>query len=158
MTLRFRPRSAGFPTRLREAREACDLTQEQLAHLVGYSKKQAISNLEQGKRGVTTVQVERIAAALGITPQWLAFGSEGQGGDASSSAGSRLRAAREAAGLTHRALAPLLGYASGSAISDLEVGSRGLDLYLCEMAAQVLQVSPEWLAFGAGVAPEWTKS
>lgn len=152
MTLRFRPRSAGFPARLREAREACGLTQEQLAHLVGYAQKQAISNLEQGKRGVTAGQVARFSAALRVTPQWLAFGDESKkvGEVSPAEAGVRLKAAREAAGLTHRALAPLLGYGSGSAISDLESGSRGLDIYLCETAAQVLKVSPAWLAFGVG--------
>lgn len=62
----------------------------------------------------------------------------------------RLRAARQAAGRTQRDLAQVLGTAGYRAIWRLERGKRGASIEEIEQLAQVLGVSPAWLAFGQG--------
>jgi len=59
--------------RLREAREAKGLSQAELADLIGRDKS-AISLLEADKRGANVELVSRLAIALGVSADWLAFG------------------------------------------------------------------------------------
>jgi len=58
--------------RLRQAREAADLTQPQLAELAGVSQA-LISALERGVRKQSR-SVVRLADALGVRPEWLSDG------------------------------------------------------------------------------------
>ena len=55
---------------VRRAREAAQLTQEQLADLCGHSQ-QYISDLERGRRNPTVVSVFEFAQALNTTPARL---------------------------------------------------------------------------------------
>lgn len=61
--------------RVRKAREAAGLSQEQLAakvQLKGHSLTQkAISRIEAGSRIVPDFEIPLLAAALGVTPLWL---------------------------------------------------------------------------------------
>jgi transcriptional regulator with XRE-family HTH domain len=70
----------------------------------------------------------------------------------------RFRLARNRAGLTQRALATL-AKCSESTISEIEAGIHGggrmPQIDTVEVFARVLNVSPGWLAFGDGPAPEW---
>jgi transcriptional regulator with XRE-family HTH domain len=52
---------------VRRARDACQMTQEQLADRSGFSQ-QYISDLERGRRNPTIVSLFEIAQALGTTP------------------------------------------------------------------------------------------
>ncbi len=56
--------------RIKELRKSRGLSQLQLAEIVGTSN-QHLGMLESGKRGLTTVWMERIAPALGVTPAEL---------------------------------------------------------------------------------------
>lgn len=56
--------------RVRRAREAANLTQEQLAELCGHSQ-QYISDLERGRRNPTVVSLFEFAQALSTTPAEL---------------------------------------------------------------------------------------
>lgn len=59
-----------FRLRLREARG--DRTQAAVAALVGLSSRQALQAYEYGRVVPTIDLCERLAAALGVAPAWLA--------------------------------------------------------------------------------------
>lgn len=63
--------------RLREARLARDLTQQQLADQIGMSRG-SIANIEGAKQNLTTRTLIAITWALGITPEELWAGLEGK--------------------------------------------------------------------------------
>lgn len=65
--------SAKFGERLRQARVAAGLGQEELANRLGV-KRQAISTWENGKRHPPMTDVEDIAKAVSVRPAWLAYG------------------------------------------------------------------------------------
>ena len=62
--------------RLREARKAAGLTLRELAERAGIANYQTIDNIERGKQRASVDQIESLAHALGISPAWLAFGTE----------------------------------------------------------------------------------
>lgn len=97
--------------------------------------------------------VERLAQALDVAPEWLAFGHKCDARGSATGIGQRLRQARESAGFTMERLAEMLGYRHRSAVAHLESETNEMDLSLCEHAAKVLQVAPEWLAFGHECPP-----
>lgn len=135
-----------------------------------------VGALEDGKSLPKLDTVERIAAALGVTPCWLAFGEEGAyefkqrrprspvppelpepvpGGlpfhSLHSTVGLRLRKRREALGLSLRGLAEAAGV-SFEAIRKCEAGVAVPKVDTCERLAIALGVAPCWLAFGVGEA------
>ena len=59
-----------FGLRVREAREAAGLTQEELAHRAGFHRT-AISLIETAARSSTLETVERLARALRVEPASL---------------------------------------------------------------------------------------
>lgn len=61
---------AGFGRKLREARKARALSQEDLAHLAGLDRTY-ISQCEAGKRNVTLRTLMSLAESLGIEPSEL---------------------------------------------------------------------------------------
>ncbi len=70
----------------------------------------------------------------------------------------RFRLARDRAQLTQRALAQLTK-CSESTISDIEAGNKAggrmPQIDTVEVFARALGVSPGWLAYGDGSAPDW---
>lgn len=65
---------AGFGDRLREARAAAGLTQQEVADFIG-AAREMISYWENGRRVPSLVQVARLADAYGVSERWL-FGRE----------------------------------------------------------------------------------
>lgn len=63
-----------FAQRLRSARELKGMSQADLAALIGRDKS-SISLLESGKRGANVDFVARLARALDLNEDWLAFGN-----------------------------------------------------------------------------------
>jgi transcriptional regulator with XRE-family HTH domain len=63
-------RSEGLHTRLRLAREQAGLSQGQVAKLLGYHRP-TISEIEAGRRKVTTDEISTFARHYGITTRWL---------------------------------------------------------------------------------------
>lgn len=57
--------------RIRAAREAAGLTQEELARKVGYTSKSTINKIELGINDLRQPKVKAFAAALGVTPAYL---------------------------------------------------------------------------------------
>jgi transcriptional regulator with XRE-family HTH domain len=62
--------------RLREARRAQNLTFGELARAAGIASRQTIYNIETRRQAASVEQVARLAAALGCSPTWLAYGAE----------------------------------------------------------------------------------
>lgn len=95
--------------------------------------------------------IERFAAALGVSPNWLAYGegpedavlAESTVGDI----GQRLEAARKVQGLTRQALGLASGL-TGQTVANIEVKGMMPRVDTVEMLAKVLEVSASWLAFG----------
>lgn len=71
----------------------------------------------------------------------------------SSGLGRRFRLAREKKGLTLRALAATSG-CQYSTIVAIELSGRMPQITTIEIVARALGVSPGWLAFGEGLAPD----
>lgn len=68
------PAAETFGARLRTAREQRVWSQRQLAAESGVQKT-TISRLEQGKHTPTPSTITKLAGALGVSPQWLRFGT-----------------------------------------------------------------------------------
>ena len=57
--------------RIAEVRKRLGMTQEELAHRVGYQTKSAINKIEMGLREVPQKKIAAFATALGVTPGQL---------------------------------------------------------------------------------------
>lgn len=57
--------------RIKERREALQMTQEELATKVGYKSRSAVNKVELGKRDVSQSMLAKYANALGTTPPEL---------------------------------------------------------------------------------------
>lgn len=161
-----------LPERLVELREAASLPQHVAPILSGLSIS-AGRHIET-RRSIPNIEtIAHLAAGLGVSPTWLAYGWEGfepfrqrvpRKGETPrpdpmpcpgerlpsqeyKAIGQRLRQAREAAGLSLRAIARGCEL-SPQALSLIE-GGRSIPLVSnVEAIALVLGVAPGWLAFG----------
>lgn len=66
-------------SRIKAAREAAGLTQEELAFMVGYSGRSSVAKLESGKRDVVRTKISAIAKALGVKPAFIMGWTDEQG-------------------------------------------------------------------------------
>lgn len=62
--------------RIKQLRIEKDMTQDELANLVGYSDRTAIAHIEAGKRNITQSKIVAFANALGTTPAYLMDGED----------------------------------------------------------------------------------
>lgn len=60
--------------RLREARLSKNLTLGELARVAGIPSRQTIYNIETGRQAASVEQLEKLAAALDVSPAWLTYG------------------------------------------------------------------------------------
>lgn len=151
------PLHFGFSERLRRARKAADLTHASLADRSGSVSRTTTAALEAGENVPRVDTVERLANALGMSPGLLAFGLDGssipEAGLRCDGLPARLRAVREARGLSMRQLGQLAN-ASVVLVRSTEIGASVPNLARLEALAKVLGVSPSWLAYAEG-AIEW---
>ena len=93
------------------------------------------------------------AAALGVSPSWLAYGEGPEDTVQTESTigglGRRLASVRKACGLTRQALGIASGL-TGQTVASIEVHGMCPRVDTCEMLAKALEVSASWLAFGLG--------
>lgn len=96
--------------------------------------------------------IERFAAALGVSPNWLAYGDGPedavQAEPTAAGVGQRLEAARKARGMTRQALGLASGL-TGQTVANIEVKGMIPRVDTVEMLAKALGVSAGWLAFNA---------
>ena len=108
-------------------------------------------DIATGQRLPSVGSIAKLAAALGVSAPWLAYGLGEPTADPRASCdgmGQRLQTVRTERGLTKAALARLAGLKAPS-ISQIEGGGQsGVDTI--EGLAKALGVSPGWLAYGVG--------
>ncbi len=66
-----------WATRIAEARNALGLSQAKLGEAISGSQ-QTIAGYETGDSEPNFATLERLATALGVSPEWLAFGASGE--------------------------------------------------------------------------------
>lgn len=145
------PRHYRLPFRLRMARKQSGLTRMALAQKASVSNA-TVSHIETDQRLPSVGTVARLAAALGLSAAWLAFGlgetNAGASAVSCDGMGARLRTARIDKAQTKAALGRLADLAAPS-ISQIENGGQaGVDTI--EKLAKALKISPAWLAYGVG--------
>jgi len=142
-----------FRERLRRARRAAKLSASALSLSAGVGRS-TVSMMELGTRLPRLPMVERLADALHLSPAWLAFGLDVPYEPVdrvelrSDGFAERAQHARTARRLTLREVARRLS-SSASAVRTLESGAMPT-LDTLEALANMLRVSPAWLAFGIG--------
>ena len=57
--------------RIRYRREELDMSQEELAHKIGYKDRTAVSKMEAGQRQIKQSMIVKLASALDTTPAYL---------------------------------------------------------------------------------------
>lgn len=170
---RKHPLFFGLPARLKKARRAAQLSRSRTETLAGVSNGLLvyIEEAPQGKRPPRIDTVEQIARALGVSACHLAYGEEGplifeqkRASSARPDRGAqpeegyrglpaRLRQAREARGLSRRALGETSG-TTGQTVANIEDGRTVPSVERVERLAHTLLIAPCWLAFGLGVGPD----
>lgn len=148
---RKNPLHFGLSARLKRARRKSGMKRLPLAEKAGVAASTE-RDIEAGEQVPTVGTIARLAAALGLSASWLAYGlgEEGSEGIAATceGMGNRLRAARTEQGHTRTQLARLAERTPGT-ISGIENGGQaGVDTV--ERLAKELHVSPAWLAYGVG--------
>ena len=157
--------------RFRRAREENQVTRFRLSAIAGLSNNHA-AKIEDGQYMPTIQTLESFAAALGVSPGWLAYGPEGSEpfreraprpftapaeqrpadrfrSYKSRHAGfpERLRASRESCGVSMRSLASAAGI-SVQSWSNAESGKTVPRIDTAERMAVALGVAPSWLSYG----------
>lgn len=61
--------------RIRQARTEANLTQKELAHLLGLKNEASMGHMEKGRQEITLTQIETLARVLRVDRAWLAFGT-----------------------------------------------------------------------------------
>ena len=137
-----------------------------------------MTRIENGLTIPAVDTLEKIAAAIGVAPMWLAYGYEGvdrfrqrralpvdESGvpqfepDARATRelhlgiAKRASLARQIRGYSLRAIARAAGLSAQSLLMT-EAGETIPLVSTCEALAVALDVAPSWLAFGVGVGPE----
>lgn len=144
------PRHHRFAARLRLARKQSGLTRLALAQKAGVSDA-IVRYLEADERLPTVETIARLAAALGLSAAWLAFGQGEQSecpASATAEMGVRLLASRTERSHTRTSLARLAELNPGTIAKIESGGQTGVDTI--ERLAKELRVSPAWLAYGIG--------
>lgn len=175
---RKNPLHFGLSQRLSDARKTHGLSQRQLTERAGVSLG-VVAYIEREKeRAPGPDTVEKLARALRLSACWLAYGAEGpllfqpkrpqaehppEGPQVTTDAAegpllceelpARLRAAREARGLSRKALGRDSG-TSDTTVRQAEEGEMLPNVATVEKLAVALDVSPCWLSYGIGEGPE----
>ncbi len=107
--------------------------------------------LESGERMPSVGTVAKLAAALGVSAPWLAYGlgeSSADGAATCDGMGERLRSIRTEQGYTRTDLARMAERSPPTIAAIEDGGQAGVDTI--EALAKALGVSPGWLAYGVG--------
>ena len=168
-------RAETFGKRVKLCRENAGLSRSALARKIGVSSS-TIFNWEEGKTVPAKAGVDKVAHAFEVYAQWLRTGTGPinlSDEDAyrirqrkkteppktvrrtpkEETTGYRIMVAREAAGLTQKALAEMVGLKCGNDISVLELEKVKPSREKLELIAPHLKVTADWLETGKDVNP-----
>ena len=152
---RRNPAYYGLPDRLRRARRKNDLGMSAASLTSGMSTGTAFL-IERRQTLPRIDTIERFAAALGVSPSWLAYGDGPEDAIPAESAaamiGQRLAEVRQQRGLSRQALGDAAGL-TGQTVANIEVHGMLPRVDTVEMLAKILDISPSWLAFGCSPQP-----
>lgn len=130
--------------RLRIARKAKNLTQEELAKLVN-TRKTTISNYETGYSSPSNEMLNDLADVLDVTTDYLLGRTDNQNGKGiSNNLGKRIRYLRETNNLSQKAFAEKLGI-TNTQLSRYELGERKPDPEMISKIADHFDVSTDFL-------------
>lgn len=153
---RRNPRYLKLSDRLRSARKSSGLSRCALGEATGVSDT-VVAYLEDGTRTPRISTVVQLAAGLGVSPGWLAYGlgggSPAVGQDDGLGVSGRLAKRRQHLGLSRAVLAAAAGV-TVTAVQHIEDARRVPSVETVERLAVALDVSPAWLAFGEGNRPD----
>jgi len=145
------PAHVGLPSRLKAARRLRDVNHRPLATAANIAPS-TVGAIEKGLQIPTVGKIAQLASALSVSAAWLGFGIGEMLTDDSRSncdgMGGRLQAARMERAISKAELGRLAGLTAPS-ITQIEKGGQS-GVEVIEAIAQVLGVSPGWLAFGIG--------
>ena len=145
------PRHWRLATRLKRARKLAGLTRMALAERASVSESTALY-VELGQQMPTVGTATRLAAALGLSAAWLAYGfgepSSQTAAESCEGMGQRLQTLRTERAQSKAALARLAELSPGAILGIENGGQAGVDTI--ERLAKELRISPAWLAFGVG--------
>ena len=144
------PRHFGLATRLQRTRKQAGLTRMAVAQHAG-GDKNATRDIEIGQRLPTVGTIAKIAAALGVSAPWLAYGLGDMAAETVATCevmGIRLQTVRVERDHTKASLARQAGLTAPSIAQIENGGQAGVDTI--ETLAKALGVSPGWLAYGVG--------
>lgn len=132
--------------RIRVRREELGLSQEELAHKLGYKSKASISKIELGERQLRQKNILAIADALQTTPSYIMGwdNKKSENGELMT-IGNRIQIRREELGLSQEELAHKLGYKSKVSICEIEKGRRQLRQKSIKAIADALQTTPSYI-------------
>lgn len=167
------PLCVKLPERFQSVRKKSELSLRSISSAANLSNPMAAS-VERGSSIPAIDTIERLAAALGVSPGWLAYGYEGSEPfreryprpifpppdpvpddqfrvfrNLSLGFPARLTQARERSGLSMRTLSAAAGV-SVQAWSNAEARKAIARVDTAERMAVALGVAPSWLAFGEG--------
>lgn len=132
--------------RIRVRREELGLSQEELAHKLGYKSKASISKIELGERQLRQKNILAIADALQTTPSYImGWDNKKSENGKLMTIGNRIRIRREELGLSQEELAHKLGYKSKVSICEIEKGRRQLRQKSIKAIADALQTTPSYI-------------
>ena len=151
---RKNPLYMGLPARLKKARLTAGYDRKTLTLKASLADGSVVLGLEQRRRVPRLDTVERLADALGLSPAFLAFGIDDAAGGIptalrSEGVSTRLHTTRIAKDMTMRAVSEKAGLSHPIARST-ESGASMPTIATVEALANVLGVSPGWLAYGLG--------
>lgn len=165
-----------------KVRGIADLGQRELERESGLFSAATVSRLESGEITPRIDTIEKIAASIGVSPCWLAYGDDGSGPfrqkisrvgdqlagkragqlpapagpqpyeDLAKGCGGRLADLRKSAGLSLRELAQQCGI-SFETIRNIEAGTSVPKVDSIFQIAVALDCAPCWLAYGIGTKP-----
>jgi len=144
------PKHFGLPLRLRKTRTQSGLTRMALADKAAVGTP-TVLYVETAQRIPAVGTIAKIAAALGVSAPWLAYGLGDMTAETIATCdgmGLRLQTVRGERDHTKASLARLAGLTAPSIAQIENGGQAGVDTI--ETLAKALGVSPGWLAYGVG--------
>ena len=143
--------SSDIYDRIRHRREQLGMSQEELAHKIGYKDRTAVSKIESAQRQIKHSMIAKLADALGTTPSYL-MGWDGANDDFALDdrlqMGKKIRESRMNLKFSQQQLAESVGYTDKSAISLIESGKIDIPYSKIVQLAAVLGTTPSYLVGG----------
>lgn len=143
--------SSDIYDRIRRRREQLGMSQEELAHKIGYKDRTAVSKIESAQRQIKHSMIAKLADALGTTPSYL-MGWDNANDDFALDdrlqMGKKIREGRMNLKFSQQQLAESVGYTDKSAISLIESGKIDIPYSKIVQFAAVIGTTPSYLVGG----------